>query len=149
MPSSRRCFVTVFPLACKRQDADFLPVGVDALIDPSPSHGCPLPNLPILPENVKLRMSLRTSAHTGVAIRIPIRFWGLTFFLGERIATPSCGMVRNDIFYRRCTEKGEKPGRGGIPGRANFLAIWRKVCYAVYGATSSIPVGGSPRFFRG
>ena len=63
-------------------------------------------------------------------------------------ATPSCGMVRNDIFYRRCTEKGKaRPGRN--PGRANFLAIWRKVCYAVGGATSSIPVGGSPSIFSG
>ena len=124
-----------------------MPIGVDALIDPSPSHECPLPNLPILPENVKLRMSLRTSAHTGVAIRIPIRFWGLTFFLGERIATPSCGLVRNDIFYRRCTEKGKaRPGRN--PGRAVLLAIWRKVCYSVYGATSTT-VGGSPRFYGG
>ena len=62
-------------------------------------------------------------------------------------ATPSCGMVRNDIFYRRCTEKGKaRPGRN--PGRAVLLAIWRKVCYSVYGATSTT-VGGSPRFYGG
>ena len=39
-----------------------------------------------------------------------------------------------------------RPGRN--PGRAVLLAIWRKVCYAVYGATSTT-VGGSPRFYGG
>ena len=34
-------------------------------------------------------------------------------------ATPSRKMVRNDIFYHRCTEKGKaRPGRK--PGRAIF-----------------------------
>ena len=51
--------------------------------------------------------------------------------------------------YEFRLRKQAKARTGRNPGRANFLAIWRMVCYSVYGATSSIPVGGSPSIFSG
>jgi len=42
------------------------------------------------------RTSSRTSAHTGVAI--PIKFADSSL-KSKEIATPFCGMARNDIFF--------------------------------------------------
>ena len=42
-------------------------------------------------------MSLRASAHTGVAIRIPLRTLTTKLPKGERIATLVCALARNDI----------------------------------------------------
>ena len=48
--------------------------------------------------------------------------------------------------FRLRKQAKARPGRN--PGRAVLLEIWRKVCYAVCGATSTT-VGGSPRFYGG